>query len=719
MAIDITAIGIGVDTSKLRQGTKDLDSFGKSANKAAGNADASTKSMSGMTAIAGRLAIVLGAAGLAKSLISIIDANTKYTAQLKLATQTQEQFNLALSDVQRIARTAQSDIGSVATLYARLNTSLRDVGVSQAEVARITENVGLALKVSGATANESSSAILQLSQAFASGVLRGEEFNAVSESAPALMQALGKSMGVPIGQLRAMAAEGLITGEVLNKAFSDEKLLESFRNQAKEVQTIAGSFTQLKNALSLLVGEVSTSSGAGNAFAIVLSTIAKNLESVANVIKGDLKSAFDSILPAYREFKKLQDKESSRALPQATTPSGNIIAQGARIDEPLKRDLGLITDNSNAFAALREQFNKFKTDNPLKDATSANEEYAQSIALVRANVLAMNITQAEGQRYEEQLKKILDSASKIKEDTTAKDLAREAKQKNDAYVAYQNEFAELTKKYQDISMKAETKIIDETRDAKIKADKEVMEIRQRQANENFKNAQDIAKKETSAMDDAFKELKNAVDGYSRDMARSLAQFAMGGKVSFADMIDSMLLKLLEFVNQKLIFDPLFKAIGGAIDGSSAGGGLGGFISGIAGGIGNFFTGGVGSSAGAYSIDENPYLNFSGGRANGGNVYAGKSYMVGERGAEMFVPTTNGSIVSNNKMGGGNTNVIVNVIEAEGTKANVQQQQNPDGTMSISVIVEQLYGVMNRDLQRGGGIAPTLERRYGLNRLAGA
>jgi phage-related minor tail protein len=268
-------------------------------------------------------------------------------------------------------------------------------------------------------------------------------------------------------------------------------------------------------------------------------------------------------------------------------------------------------------------------------------------------------------------------------------------------------------------METESKIINETRDAKIKADKEVMEIRQRQADENFKNAQDLAKKETTAMDDAFKELKNAVDGYSRDMARSLAQFAMGGKVSFADMIDSMLLKLLEFVNQKLIFDPLFKAIGGAIDSSSAGGGLGGFISGIAGGIGNFFTGGVGSSAGAYSIDQNPYLNFSGGRANGGNVYAGKSYMVGERGAEMFVPTTNGSIVSNNKMGGGNTNVIVNVIEAEGTKANVQQQQNPDGTMSISVIVEQLYGVMNRDLQRGGGIAPTLERRYGLNRLAGA
>jgi hypothetical protein len=65
------------------------------------------------------------------------------------------------------------------------------------------------------------------------------------------------------------------------------------------------------------------------------------------------------------------------------------------------------------------------------------------------------------------------------------------------------------------------------------------------------------------------------------------------------------------------------------------------------------------------------------------------------------------------------NVVINVIEAPGTKTNVQQQQNSDGSMSISVIVEQLYGVMNRDLQRGNGIAPALERRYGLNRMAGA
>lgn len=671
MAIDITAIGIGVDTSKLRQGTKDLDSFGRSANTAAGKADTSTKSMGGMAAMAGRLAVVLGAAGLAKSLISVIDANTKYTAQLKLATQTQEQFNLALSDVQRIARTAQSDIGSVATLYARLNTSLRDVGVTQAEVARITENVGLALKVSGATASESSSAILQLSQAFASGVLRGEEFNAVSESAPALMQALGKSMRVPIGQLRSMAAEGLITGEVLNKAFSDEKLLESFRKQAKEVNTVSGAYTVLKGEFTGAMAEFVKGTGIVDLVTTSINLLSSAIGGLREVTKSaDIKDFFARIIPSVNFFKQSAGFVNSLRPNAPVAGAGNSIG-GARA----------ITGGGN----IAPNFNA-------------------GIGVVDVDKLHKQ-QEIERRNIEE-----IESLRKTRE--------REKQQRLDAYISTQNEFNEMTKKYLAISMEVESKIINETRDAKIKADKEVMEIRQRQANENFKNAQDIAKKETAAMDDAFKDLKNSVDGYSRDMARSLAQFAMGGKVSFANMIDSMLLKLLEFANQKLIFDPLFKSLGGAIDAGSSGG-LGGLLGNIAGGIGNFFTGGVSSSAGAYSIDQNPYLNFNGGRANGGNVYAGKSYKVGERGAEMFVPSQNGSIVPNNQMGGGNTNVVVNVIEAQGTKANVQQQQNPDGTMSISVIVEQLYGVMNRDLQKGSGIAPTLERRYGLNRLAGA
>jgi len=257
MAIDITSIGLGVDTAKLKSGTKELDNFGKSANKAADSADkfgSNTETMGKQsnvaTAAVGKLALGLAAVASIPSLVRTIDEYTKFTAQLKLATRSQQEYNIALADVNRIARTSQASLESVGTLYARLNNSLRDLGVSQKSVGIITENVGLALKVSGATATESASAMLQLSQAFGSGVLRGEEFNAVNEAAPALMRALAESIGVPIGALRELASNGQITADVLNKAFGDQELLNKFREQAKEINTISGAWQVLKNEIS-------------------------------------------------------------------------------------------------------------------------------------------------------------------------------------------------------------------------------------------------------------------------------------------------------------------------------------------------------------------------------------------------------------------------------------------------------------------------------------
>lgn len=209
---------------------------------------------------------------------------------------------------------------------------------------------------------------------------------------------------------------------------------------------------------------------------------------------------------------------------------------------------------------------------------------------------------------------------------------------------------------------------------------------------------------------AMKELRDAIDGYSKDMAQSLAEFALGGKASFGDMIDNMMMKLLQFVNQKLIFDPLFKSIGDSLESGS----------GFFGGIGNIFksiipnaNGGIYSGAGINS--------YSGSIVDSPTVFpfAKGVGLMGEAGAEAIMPLTRGPDGKLGVSATGGGGVVVNVIEAQGTKATVQQQQNSDGTMSLNIIIEQLYGIMNRDLQRGGGIAPTIERRYGLNRVAGA
>ena len=202
----------------------------------------------------------------------------------------------------------------------------------------------------------------------------------------------------------------------------------------------------------------------------------------------------------------------------------------------------------------------------------------------------------------------------------------------------------------ELKNKKELELAQKTQEEIAAATQKRMEIEQQRANENFAEAQRLAAEEVSKQKDIYKDLKDAIDGYSKDMARSMADFMMGTKSSFSDMINSMLRDLLRLTLQRTLFDPLTSSISNSL---SSGGGLLGMV-------GEFFggNGGVSSTAGAYSIDQNPYLNFGGARANGGAVSPNKTYLVGERGAELFTPSSSGSITPNHQLGG-NVSVVIN------------------------------------------------------------
>lgn len=87
-------------------------------------------------------------------------------------------------------------------------------------------------------------------------------------------------------------------------------------------------------------------------------------------------------------------------------------------------------------------------------------------------------------------------------------------------------------------------------------------------------------------------------------------------------------------------------------------------------------GGIFSGAGPYQF-----------RAKGGPVSAGSPYIVGERGPELFVPGRSGSIVPNDKMGGDNVSVVVNV-DAKGTNVQGNDQQGNQLGRAISAAVQQ-------------------------------
>ena len=97
------------------------------------------------------------------------------------------------------------------------------LGGEQQDALTITESISQALRLSGASATEAQSALLQFGQALAAGVLRGEEFNSVVENSPRLAKALADGLDVPIGRLRKMAEEGRLTAEVVVKALLSQK----------------------------------------------------------------------------------------------------------------------------------------------------------------------------------------------------------------------------------------------------------------------------------------------------------------------------------------------------------------------------------------------------------------------------------------------------------------------------------------------------------------
>lgn len=195
-----------------------------------------------------------GAFGSAQ-IIRLADDYKRFDSQLKLSTRTLADYNEAYANTIRIGRTAQSDIGAIGVLYARLNNNLREFNVTQREVSDITEGVALSLRVSNATVQETNSVMLQLSQSFGSGKLNGQEFLAVAEGAPILLRQLATSMGVPFGALKDLSAQSKITREELSKAFSDPAFLESLRQQVKEVGTVTSSVTVLMNNLKQYIGE--------------------------------------------------------------------------------------------------------------------------------------------------------------------------------------------------------------------------------------------------------------------------------------------------------------------------------------------------------------------------------------------------------------------------------------------------------------------------------
>jgi len=215
-------------------------------------------SMNKQLATAGKALIgvfsVSALTGAVRGIANAADSYNLMNARLKLATSSQEEFNTAQSELRRIATATQAPLESLATLYQRISRPLKEAGRSQKDILAVTEAVATSFRVSGASAQEAENGVIQFAQALGSGALRGEEFNSVAEQAPRLMQALADSLGVPVGALKEMAAQGLLTADVVTSALVEQ--LDVLRTEAESLpETIGGAMTALSDRWNEAIGQ--------------------------------------------------------------------------------------------------------------------------------------------------------------------------------------------------------------------------------------------------------------------------------------------------------------------------------------------------------------------------------------------------------------------------------------------------------------------------------
>lgn len=239
-------------------------------------------------------------------LVNLSDTFTQTTARLDLMNdglQTTQELT------QMIYQSAQASRGSfteTANMVAQLGTLAGNAFDNTQEIVAFAEQLNKQMAISGTSAQEGSAAMLQLTQAMASGVLRGEELNSVMEQTPMIANTIAEYLGVSTGKLREMATEGQITAEVVKNAMfwaADEtnakfeempmtwaQVWQSFQNTAMMVfQPVLNAINAIANNISWLGPLVA---GLGVAFGIFL--IAANWIKICSAVS----AAFGAIQTA-------------------------------------------------------------------------------------------------------------------------------------------------------------------------------------------------------------------------------------------------------------------------------------------------------------------------------------------------------------------------------------------------------------------------------------
>ena len=561
------------------------------------------KSFGGLKTAIGGIGITL----LARNAVKTSTSFEKLNVRLKLLTKSSSDF----AKSQKIAADAQKAFGLSATEALEgvtdITARLAPLGTSVEDIKTVFFGFNTAAKLAGASAVESSNAFRQLAQALGSGRLAGDEFRSVSEQVPTVLAPIAEELGVTIGELKKLAADGKLTSDVVLRALGRignegsgflKELLKNdptqvFKNLSNETENLSRAFGDLLKP-AVLEGT---------------KQLTRFVEATTNFITSDAGKA--SLLIGGIA---LGAKAVSLALPLA----------GAAIAAVNLKVIALTSSLMGLKIAL--------AGTGIGLAVIALGGLATAFFKARGEAKAFQdlITQGAEEEVTKALEKQIELVDKLKKE--------QQKARGNAKRGAERKLEEAQADLEALQKRFET----------LEIEKQITEEQKKQ-NEEKKKSEELTKKQqeaTEKLKERFMEVGKAIE---QGVVQNLTDAAMGTKT-----LGEAAISVLNDLKRKLIEVAMEQAVSG----------LGNFL-GTA--LGNIFAGGGGRTPTPSLTPTQQVSRFTFMKENGGPVRANQPYIVGERQPELFVPRASGTIIPSVPMGGQSvTNNIVINVDASGT-----------------------------------------------------
>lgn len=737
------ALNLGELFFRLNARTDGLNRSERHVRRFASNAQRDLARTTGATAALGRAFATVLTLETARRLVQTADNFNLLQQRIKSATAATGDHISVMRNLIEISNRNGQAIDANVQLFHNFARVAPDIGATNDEALKLVNTINQLSVIGGTSSAATRFGLVQLSQAFASGQLRGDELRSILENIPEVANAIARGLGLSVGAMRELAFEGGVTAR---------DVFEALQGQADEIATrfeqipptVERSFTTFKNSFATALDQFDEAFG-------VTRGISNNLENWAQILQGDfsddiakLKLDIGDITFLFAQWESLISRaaeplryvarqigdsfseETKRGLEESGIENlDDVLLKGleggteaaANLPRNLEGLFIFFTEGAEAARQFRRDYdNAFSADR-------RGREFAQGFDAIAQGELDYENEQ-KALLAKEQAQKDAD-ANKIKQEQEQNEKLRQEqiKKHQGGFESLRNSLLTETElenqHYQEALANLQT-----AEELKIETLVGYQELRERLQEEHFRRLKDLEQKHS--------EDTKAIRGLSAFLGVDLQKKASDLTVAeqgkgFRSQIDQAAQYNKQFFQlQKALAlaSALVKApsavLGAYEFGSNTLGGgpiLGAVMAGIAG------------AATAVQIAAISSASYTG-KATGGNVFAGGMYEVNEQGPELLsvggkdllmMGSQGGYITPNSKLGGRvpDSNVVVNIYPRPGETARVATREDEEGGQQIDVIIEQVEQRIASGIAQGGSdVATAMEGQYGLNRANG-